>query len=84
MVERVCLLASVATARGLLVIIEQPVNSRMQMHAAFQTMLASFRLYRKSIRLETFGGKTAKPLWLYSNDMLIEAWLLHLQFVVHG
>ena len=52
-------------------ILEQPKNSIMELHPAFQQYLSIVQCWRAHIQMRDFGGPTAKPTWLYSNRRMI-------------
>ena len=52
-------------------ILEQPKNSIMELHPAFQQYLSMVQCWRAHIQMRDYGGPTAKPTWLYSNRRMI-------------
>ena len=52
-------------------ILEQPKNSIMELHPAFQQYLSMVQCWRAHIQMRDYGGPTAKPTWLYSNWRMI-------------
>ena len=67
MVSRVCLLALLAAAKGMLWLIEQPRGSMMQSHPRMQMLLRVGRVYRAHVCMRAFGASSQKPTWIYGN-----------------
>ena len=69
MVGRVCLLLMLAQAKRVFWILEQPCNSLMEAHPAFQAFLRMphVHVHRTSTAMQWFGGPTRKPTWLYAS-----------------
>jgi hypothetical protein len=65
MASRVVLMALIALAKGVLLFIEQPRGSLLEAHPRFQWFVQRHTLYRCSINMQSFGGETLKPTWLY-------------------
>jgi hypothetical protein len=65
--SRVVLLCWLLMALGVLVILEQPVNSFMEIQPRFQQLAKQFGLFRKAIKMKNYGGASVKPTWLYCN-----------------
>ena len=72
MVARVCLLALLATSRGLLWIIEQPCGSLMEKHPSMQFLFEAMDVFRKTINMSELNAGTQKRTWLYRGHKLID------------
>ena len=72
MVSRVCFLIRVASALGVLWVFEQPANSLLAEYHRVQELFRAMMVFRSTFRMDMFGGKTAKPTWLYSNTSLAQ------------
>ena len=64
MVSRVMLLCWLHCAMKAFWVLEQPVNSLMEMHERFQELASKIKIYRTTIHMGRFGGALLKPLWL--------------------
>ena len=67
MVSRTVLICWLLMSLGVLVILEQPRGSLMELHPRFQSLLRQFPMWRTHIEMGDFGASTRKPTWLYSN-----------------
>lgn len=67
MIARLCIIIFIYAARGMMWIVEQPVNSLLEYNARFQLILRTFRVWRTAVCQGHFGAKSLKPTWLYSN-----------------
>ena len=59
-------------AMGIFWCIEQPDGSLMQEHPRFAALLERFVIYRKFLRMGSFGAQTAKGTWLYTDQAFIK------------
>jgi len=66
MVSRTVLLLWLCTAMGLLIILEQPAGSLMEMHPRMKEWIEKNDIKKVKINMFEFGGATRKPMWLYS------------------
>ena len=66
------LVLMVAATLGCWTILEQPQNSLMECHPAFQQHLAMVKTVRATMNMGDYGGPSAKPTWLYSSEQCID------------
>ena len=66
MVSRTVLLVWSLVAMGVLVILEQPMNSLMQNHPRFKQWMLANDIYRYFIRMRDYGAASEKGTWIYS------------------
>lgn len=68
MVSRVVILLTIAAARKLWWILEQPCNSLMECHPMFQELLGltGMSVRRLTTAMLWYGAPSKKPTWLYS------------------
>ena len=69
---RTLLVLMVAATLGCWTILEQPQNSLMECHPAFQQHLAMVKTVRATMNMGDYGGPSAKPTWLYSSEQCID------------
>lgn len=69
MVARVVILLMLCEAKKVWWCVEQPTNSLLEHHPAFQKLLhlRSVRVRRLSTAMGWFGAPTRKPSWIYSS-----------------
>ena len=72
MLCRVMILYTIAIARGLLAILEQPSSSLMQHHWRFQQLIRNHAMYMTHHYLGYFLAESPKPIKLYSNWPILQ------------
>jgi hypothetical protein len=76
MVSRTTLILWLLLAMSVLLILEQPSGSLMEMHPRLADFIDLNGIFRQSINLYEFGAPTRKPLWIYSQFAWIKDLLL--------
>ena len=66
MVSRSTLILWLQVALGILILVEQPAGSLMEMHFRLKEWIARCNIFRISINMDEFGGGSKKPVWIYS------------------
>lgn len=68
--SRTLVLLYVCAALQVFWLLEQPCNSVMEALPSFQSFMKDVRTFRHSFCMETYGGPTKKPTWLYSGRLI--------------
>ena len=58
-----CLVFEIYAARGMMWVMEHPVNSLVQFHPRFQRPLERHRVWRVATQQGNFGASSVKPTW---------------------
>jgi hypothetical protein len=68
---RTLLIVLLLDAKGVMVILEQPVTSILENFWAFMWISRRIKFYKIRISLNNFGHASTKPVWVYSNRSFI-------------